>query len=292
MVSGAIARSAFPRSSAEYGMFLYWLTPIAWYTMVIGLRKVNGVWTWQDGLTESRRPIKWGYGFPGSSHDCACMTPIEVANPQGGSSSNFYKAISTNCNSLLMSYACEISGKTTLSLAQNQFDNIVALVDKCPTSKCPVGTYFDRNSMLTCTLCQTGKYSNVTGASSCISCASSGKTSLNSCTSCQMGEYSSSIGLSTCINCPEGYWMNSTGNSVCYECPEGSTCPSGSSFPTCPSGFFRGSKDLTVFLKCIPSQACVQSADSGANCATGFAGNLCEECAFGCRREETVTKTV
>ena len=91
---------------------------------------------------------------------------------------------------------------------------------------------------------------------------------------CMSGEYNDSV---TCVSCPLGAYSFQPDQN-CTKCPTNATCVRQSQI--CPNvGFWNSRRNSTVIHACRPGR-CLNEQDC-LNCASGYAGPLCEGCDFG-----------
>ncbi|KNC55084.1 uncharacterized protein AMSG_10681 [Thecamonas trahens ATCC 50062] len=117
------------------------------------------------------------------------------------------------------------------------------------------------------------------------------------CTACSGGSYSETVDAVTCTDCP-GFSTSTPGSSSflnctclrtfwfgsgsrepdkpCVPCPAGAVCLGGTEPPRAAPGF-EPSDDGAAFVACPRPAACAGSGQ----CAAGYRGRLCAECAAG-----------
>jgi hypothetical protein len=151
-------------------------------------------------------------------------------------------------------------------------------------------TYFGNSSMngtasnqtlSWCVICSKGYYASWAGqnVTSCTMCPAQTTTRI------VLGET-----IQDCTACVDGYYGDPTANgstpnaTSCTKChiDSGITCPEASVLPVVAPGYFRSQKDVSYAYTCIPSMACLDTLDANqTNCAQGYSGFVCGDCASG-----------
>ena len=143
------------------------------------------------------------------------------------------------------------------------------------------------SSVVECSVCLEGTFSNETSLGPCRSCPSSivvTGTGATECLSCPSGSQllagfvpTPGSGLNcTCI--PGFYTLTRSQNVVCAPCVEGASCQGGIEVPVALPGWYP-TDDAGVFLACPNPSAC--QGGYPFRCKEGYEGKLCGACTRG-----------
>ncbi|KNC56512.1 uncharacterized protein AMSG_11536, partial [Thecamonas trahens ATCC 50062] len=143
------------------------------------------------------------------------------------------------------------------------------------------------STVLECTLCAEGTFSNATSLEPCKICPASTVLTGQGATECLACPENAQVipgfvpepGLGLNCSCIPGFWT-ATGqiNVGCEACPEGAKCDGGQSLPVARPGFFP-TEDPGVFLECPNAGAC--KGGFPFRCTEGYTGQLCGACDRG-----------
>ncbi|KNC48813.1 uncharacterized protein AMSG_00594 [Thecamonas trahens ATCC 50062] len=116
-----------------------------------------------------------------------------------------------------------------------------------------------------CFACSGDTFSLVSGVAPCEACPANSA----------VGGSGSMNGTNSRCSCFPGFYHLEPGT-ACAACPEGGVCGGGSELPVAAPGFAPGGR-VDLFVACPTAEACA----GGGACATGYAAQLCAECADG-----------
>ena len=146
-------------------------------------------------------------------------------------------------------------------------------------TSCAPGSFKDYGGTEACTLCEAGKYSDLTGAtnsSTCTSCVPgkysilAGAESATSCLPCPLGHFSNYSAATNCSRCPRGTYSNTTPATVCSLCLMNQTSPVGSTSISacgCLEGFFVSTLS-NIFGACLDINECLNESIRLGECGS------------------------
>ena len=216
----------------------------------------------------------------------------------------------SDTESALRCIACPVRTTTLTTGATSVSDCIPCapgtyFSDEQGCAKCPVNTYSDTKSALSCTACPARTATVSTGATSvsdCIPCTPGTYFSdEQGCTKCPVNTYSDTKSALSCNSCPIGSFSKITGAtsvSDCVPCAPGTFYSPEKGCSSCPLGTFSNTKSA---LSCTPSPAGYYAKNVGTTgclmCPPGSyslspASGSCQRCAKNTYSDKVASSSI